>query len=98
MSFIIHTKEQAKEKIGDLVENFDAKIKFYKSDDYKEAQLEDEYLKPFLRCLNWNVSSEGLSPADREVIVQVKGEKGKEPDYLLQLGGKPYFYARTQAT
>ena len=87
------TKEQAKEKIGDLVENFDAKIKFYKSDDYKEAQLEDEYLKPFLRCLNWNVSSEGIrSPAEREVIVQAKGKRGKEPDYLLQLEGKPRFY------
>ena len=93
MGFSIFTKEQAKKKIGDLVENFDAKIKFYKSDAYKEAQLEDEYLKPFLRCLNWNVSSEGISsPADREVIVQVKGKKGKEPDYLLQLEGKPCFY------
>ena len=92
MSLLIHTKEEARNKVGELVEQFHSKIKFYKSDQYKEANLEDDFIKPFFRALNWNVSNEGLSPADREVIVQAKGREGKEPDYLLQLDGKPYFY------
>ena len=88
-----HTKAEAKSEITRLVDHFGEKIDFYKSDNYKEANLEDEYLKPFLRYLNWNTSNEGIqNVANREVIVQAKGKRGKEPDYLLQLEGKPKFY------
>ena len=90
---MVFTKEEAKKGIGDLVNRFRVKIDFYKSDGYKEAQLEDTFLKPLLIFLNWNVLGEGIhSPADREVIVQAKGKGGKEPDYLLQIDGKSYFY------
>lgn len=89
----IYTKEEAKEKIGERVESFDKGIKYYKSNDYKEAPLENEYLKPLLRYLNWNTSNEGIQNlANCEVIVQTKGNLGKEPDYLLQLNTKPHFY------
>ncbi|MFO1480325.1 MAG: TaqI-like C-terminal specificity domain-containing protein [Turneriella sp.] len=89
----LFSKEKSKRAISDLVEKFEKGKKFYKSTDYKEANLEDDFLKPFLRALNWNVSNEGIHrAADREVIVQAKGKHGKEPDYLLQLDQKPYFY------
>jgi type I restriction-modification system DNA methylase subunit len=89
----IYSKEEAKSEITRLVDAFGENIDFYKSDKYKEANLEDEYLKPFLRYLNWNISNEGITNiANREVIVQAKGKRGKEPDYLLQLEGKPKFY------
>jgi len=89
----IYSKDEAKSEITRLVDDFGKNIDFYKSDKYKEANLEDEYLKPFLRYLNWNVSNEGITNiANREVIVQAKGKRGKEPDYLLQLEGKPKFY------
>jgi type I restriction-modification system DNA methylase subunit len=87
------SKDQSKKVVSELVEKFDKGKKFYKSTDYKEANLEDDFLKPFLRALNWNVSNEGIQrAADREVIVQAKGKHGKEPDYLLQLDQKPCFY------
>lgn len=89
----LYTKEESKQEISNLVSKFEASINFYKSDNYKEANLEEEFIKPFLRYLNWNVSNEGiLNPADREVIVRAKGRKLKEPDYLLQSNNRPFFY------
>lgn len=89
----LYSKNEAKSEITRLVDAFGHKLDYYKSDQYKEANLEDDYLKPFLRYLNWNASNEGIvNIANREVIVQAKGKLGKEPDYLLQLDGKPKFY------
>ena len=86
--------DEAKAKISGLVEDFDSKIDIIKkSGSHKEANIEDEYIKPLFKYLNWNISNEGIKNiADREFIVQAKGKFGKEPDYLLQLAGKPRFY------
>ncbi len=88
------TFDEAKARISDLVDDFDRKIDIIKkSGTYKEANVEDEYIKPLFKYLNWNISNEGIGNiADREFIVQAKGKGGKEPDYLLQLNGKPCFY------
>ena len=53
-----------------------------------EAQIEDVYLKPLFRYLNWNVSNTGLPRAEWEFVVQATTEKGKRPDYVLQLDGQ----------
>ncbi|MBX3724179.1 MAG: hypothetical protein KF713_20195, partial [Turneriella sp.] len=80
------SKLKSKAIIEELVSKFDKGKSFYRSTDYKEANVEDDFIKPFLKALNWNISNEGIHrPADREVIVQAKGKNGKEPDYLLQL-------------
>ncbi len=88
------SKEESRKKIQELAENFDEKLDFIKtSGQYKEAQIEDEFIKPLFKYLNWNISNEGIkNPAEREFIVQAKGKNGKEPDYLLQLDKKPLFY------
>jgi len=85
--------DQSKSNISRLVEDFHNKIKIIKTDEYKEANVEDEFIKPLFKYLNWNISNEGIkNVADREFIVQAKGKGGKEPDYLLQLEGKPCFF------
>jgi adenine-specific DNA-methyltransferase len=88
------TKEESRIKVKDLTENFELKLEFIKnSGQYKEAQIEDEFIKPLFRYLNWNISNEGIkNPAEREFIVQAQGKNGKEPDYLLQLDKHPLFY------
>ncbi|MCG9874850.1 MAG: Eco57I restriction-modification methylase domain-containing protein [Leptospiraceae bacterium] len=88
------TKEESKSKIQELTENFADKLDFIKtSGQYKEAQIEDEFIKPLFRYLNWNISNEGIkNPAEREFIVQAQAKNGKEPDYLLQLDKNPLFY------
>lgn len=90
----MYTKEEAKKHIAELAENFGSKLDFIKtSGQYKEAQIEDEFIKPLFKYLNWNISNEGIAnTADREFIVQAQGRNGKEPDYLLQLDGKRCFY------
>lgn len=85
--------DESKSNISRLVDDFHNKIKIIRTDKYKEANIEDEYIKPLFKYLNWNISNEGITNiADREFIVQAKGKGGKEPDYLLQLEGKPYFF------
>jgi adenine-specific DNA-methyltransferase len=88
------TKEESRKKIQELTESFEEKLDFIKSSGkYKEAQIEDEFIKPLFRYLNWNISNEGIqNPADREFIVQAQGRNGKEPDYLLKLDKKPLLY------
>ncbi len=90
----MYTKEESRNKIQELTKSFEEKLGFIKtSGQYKEAQIEDEFIKPLFKYLNWNISNEGIqNPADREFIVQAKGRNGKEPDYLLQLNGKRQFY------
>lgn len=90
----MYTKQEAKEHIAELAENFGSKLDFIKtSGQYKEAQIEDEFIKPLFKYLNWNISNEGIAnSSEREFIVQAQGRNGKEPDYLLQLDGKRCFY------
>lgn len=89
----MYTKEESRKRIQELTENFEEKLDYIKSSGQcKEAQIEDEFIKPLFKYLNWNISNEGIkNPGDREFIVQAKGKNGKEPDYLLQLDKKPFF-------
>jgi hypothetical protein len=73
----IYSKEEAKSEITRLVDAFGQKIDFYKSDKYKEANLEDEYLKPFLRYLNWNTSNEGITNIANRSHCSSQRETGK---------------------
>jgi len=88
------TKDESRKNIQNLTENFAQKLNFIKvSGEYKEAQIEDEFIKPLFKYLNWNISNEGIQhPSQREFIVQARGKNGKEPDYLLQLDNTPLFY------
>ncbi len=83
------TKKEAKEKIGALVRQFDDDLVELRATAHsKEAHVEDTYIKPFFRYLNWNVTNEGLPLARHEFIVQATQQVGRslgEPDYLLRL-------------
>jgi hypothetical protein len=90
----MYTKEEAIKNINKLAESFGEKLEFIKtSGQYKEAQIERDFIQPLFQYLNWNTSNEGIkNPSEREFIVQAQGRKGKEPDYLLRLNNKPCFY------
>jgi hypothetical protein len=70
----MYTKEEARKNIKKLAESFGEKLDFIKnSGKYKEANIEDEFIKPLFKYLNWNVSNEGTdSFTEREFIVQAK--------------------------
>jgi len=76
-----YTKEEARVKIRTLVEDFRAQEKMLES--APEAQIEQNFIRPLFRYLNWNTENEGLSPAHYEFKVQVTNRKGLRPDYIL---------------
>lgn len=81
--------------IADLVQNFRAHIRDYKSPDTKEAAIRQQFIDPFWRALGWDVGdTKGVGPSEAEVIIEksvetvdVGGLRSRRPDYLFRLGG-----------
>ena len=85
------SKEESKEKIKRLIDQFDYDFGGKKNPQMKEAQLEDKYIKPFFSYLNWNIHNEGLEKGREEFRVQTSQKikkTTKEPDYELWLPDK----------
>ncbi|RJP54566.1 MAG: restriction endonuclease subunit M [Anaerolineaceae bacterium] len=80
------TKEEARLKIQKLVEDFRAHEATLEK--AAEAQIENNFIRPLFRYLNWNTENEGLSHAHYEFKVQVTNKKGLRPDYILNLDGR----------
>ena len=48
----MYSKEEAREQIKKLAEDFESKLDYIKnSGQYKEAQIEDEFIKPLFKYL-----------------------------------------------
>lgn len=88
-----NTKAEARRVMSALVDVFDRDLPGLKlasgfGANSREAQVEDKFIKPFWRCLNWNVSNEGLARIRDEFVVQASmkiGKTTKAPDYLLRV-------------
>jgi hypothetical protein len=83
---MLYTKPQAHSEITDLVASFRANERILAN--VPEAQIESNYIRKLFRFLNWNTENTGLSVAEWEFVLQRTDEKGKRPDYLLQLDGQ----------
>lgn len=83
---MIYAKEEARLKIQKLVEDFRAQEAALEA--APEAQIEQNFIRPLFRYLNWNTENEGLSPAHYEFKVQATNRKGLRPDYILNLEGR----------
>ncbi|MBI3153553.1 MAG: Eco57I restriction-modification methylase domain-containing protein [Chloroflexi bacterium] len=81
-----YTKEEARAKIAKLVEDF--RTHEATLEKAAEAQIENNFIRPLFRYLNWNTENEGLSHAHYEFKVQVTNKKGLRPDYILNLDGR----------
>jgi len=81
-----YTKEEARIRIAKLVEDFRAHEATLEK--ATEAQIENNFIRPLFRYLNWNTENEGLSHAHYEFKVQVTNKKGLRPDYILSLEGR----------
>ncbi|MCC6125699.1 MAG: N-6 DNA methylase [Pirellulales bacterium] len=75
----------------ELVERFIAHKEGYRSGQYNEAQLREEFLNPFFEALGWDVfNRKGYSGSYKEVIHEdaIKiGGRTKAPDYCFRAGG-----------
>jgi len=84
MTFKILSKEESKEKIKKLVDQFNFDFGDSAHPHMKEAQLEEKYIKPLFSSLNWNIHNEGIAKGKEEFRVQTShkiNKTTKEPDY-----------------
>jgi len=84
--------------ISDLVERFDQQIEAYKSGQYNEAQLRQEFVDPMFEALGWDMENiSGYAEAYKDVIhedaIKVGGAT-KAPDYCFRIGGTRNFFSK----
>lgn len=83
-------KKEALLKIKELIEDFERNKEYHLSKEFLENHCEEQFVKPFLRALGWDLESRGIAPYLREVITQdrVTSRKTKRaPDYGFRLPG-----------
>ncbi len=91
-----YTKEQGKQKLGELVERFLTNIDVYKKSAYKEAQVRHEFIDPFFEAQGWDVSNkQGYAEQYKEVVLEdtIKVWRStRAPDYSFRIGGTRKFF------
>ena len=79
-----------------LVEHFERNRDDYKSGQYNEAQLRQQFLNPLFEALGWDMANRaGYAEAYKEVIHEdaIKiGKETKAPDYCFRIGGTRKFF------
>ncbi len=90
------TRQQAYDKIAELVERFREHVDEYKRNGYNEHQTRVDFIDPFFKALGWDMYNEqGLAEAYREVIHEDKikvGRSTKAPDYCFTVYGQRKFF------
>ena len=86
----------APKEILDLVSRFEQQFDAYKSGQYNETQLRQEFLNPFFKALGWDVdNTAGFAQAYKDVIhedaIRISGAV-KAPDYCFRIGGTRKFF------
>jgi len=96
MAYLVtKTKEESYEQLKALIVAFEKEYAVLKGAQYKEAQLRNDFLNPFLKTLGWDVENEaGKTQFLRDVIqeegIDVEEEDAiaqKNPDYTLRIQG-----------
>lgn len=99
--FLRHSKEQAKQSLQELIQVFEKNFKYYKSEEYIEANARTEFIDKFLMIFNWDVKNENnVAPRYKEVVLDAKTNvtgRAKHPDYTLCIGGNPVLYVEAKA-
>src|SRR5436305_11326994 len=86
--------------IADLVERFEQQGDAYKSGQYNEAQLRQEFVDPMFKALGWDMENiSGYAEAYKDVIYEdaIKiGGATKAPDYCFRVGGTRKFFVEAK--
>jgi len=91
------TKEAFQEKLLSFVQKFEKDKHHYLSKNYLEAQVRQDFIDPLFEALGWDIENKkGLSPFDREVILE-KGETSGRPDYNFRIDGTTKFFVEAKA-
>ncbi|MCW3133290.1 MAG: N-6 DNA methylase [Methanophagales archaeon] len=93
-------KEQAKQKLRELVDRFRNNLDVYKKSTYNETQVRREFIDPFFEALGWDVSNkQGFAEQYKEVVhedVIKVGRSIRAPDYSFRIGGQRKFFVEAK--
>ena len=81
-----YTQDQARAEIEKIVAQFRQNEATLLNTE--EANIENVFVRPLFRYLNWNVDNTGLSEPQWEFVLQRTLRQGNRPDYILQLAGQ----------
>ena len=83
-----------------LIDRFRTNQADYLSQQYREAQVRQEFLDPCFRLLGWDLDNESGQPtAYREVVTEEALRTGsglKAPDYSFRLNGQRKFFTEAK--
>ncbi len=86
----------APQKILDLIELFERNAADYRSAEFKEAEVRQQFINPFFKCLGWDMENErGDAEAYKDVVHEAAlkiGGATKAPDYSMRIGGTRKFF------
>jgi len=93
-------KEQAKDRIKQLIEKFCLQIDYYKSNNYNETQTRRDFIDPFFAALGWDIDNEKQQletyrDVRHEDKIKINGHT-KAPDYSFNLKGKRKFFVEAK--
>ena len=88
--------DEARSKVGRLVERFARNLDAYKQADYKETRVRVEFVDPFFEALGWDVRNvQGYAEQYKDVVhedaIKVGGAT-RAPDYCFRIGGGRKFF------
>lgn len=99
-TFPLVTKEEAKEKIRELIEKFESQKEYFKTLEYNETQTRKDFIDPFFRALGWDIDNKkGKLESYRDVKLEDKirvSGRTKSPDYAFNVNGKRTFFVEAK--
>jgi len=93
-------KEQAKDRIKQLIDKFTLQIDYYKSSNYNETQTRRDFIDPFFAALGWDIDNEKQQletyrDVRHEDKIRINGHT-KAPDYSFNINGKRKFFVEAK--
>jgi len=93
-----------RENLSKIIKQYSKNLLEYKSGNYNETEVRNDYVNPFFEELGWDViNRKGMSQHLREVkheatvYVEENGElRKKKPDYSFNAGSEVYYYLETK--
>ena len=100
MSFTRPTKEEAKNRIEELVKKFNKNKKQYLDKAYDETNVRVEFIDKFFEALGWDVYNEKGATNDKKEVLREEDLKmndaTKHPDYAFNDRGQVLFYVEAK--
>ena len=86
-------KQQAKEKISELVKKYQRIAKAGKVKSYNEAQTRNEFIEPLFSFLGWDMRNMSI---DNEVVTEETVSNGRV-DLAFRINGIPKFFLEAKS-